>query len=457
MRKLFGTDGVRGVGNEKLTPELCFQLGQAAGIVMARQGAPMRVVVGRDTRRSGPMLGAALVAGFCSAGVDAVTLGIVPTGAISYAVRTGDFHLGIVISASHNPAPDNGVKFLAHDGRKVTDAFEAELESLLGSEMQNRPTGASVGHLAPDTAIMEGYLDMLEALVPERLDGMKVALDAAHGAGYEYMPRILERLGAQVVMTGVEPDGMNINAFGGATKPHVVRNLTVEAGCEIGIALDGDADRAVFSDDQGRLINGDRTMAIWCGHWNKELQPKAVVGTVMTNTGFERYMNDQGVELHRAAVGDKYVSAKMVELGGKIGGEQSGHLIFSDHAPTGDGLITALELLRVLKRSGRKASEFYGDYLYWPQVLFNMKVSSKEAVAESAEIQVAIAEAEAKLGSEGRVNVRPSGTQPIVRVMVEATSYALRDEAAKGIVEAMRAHAAGHVEEEVDLTVALGD
>ncbi|MBS1723055.1 MAG: phosphoglucosamine mutase [Armatimonadetes bacterium] len=457
-KRLFGTDGVRGIANEKLTPELAFQIGQAAGRWLRESGQHPRVVMGRDTRKSGPMIGASLASGFCSAGVDVDTLGIVPTGCVSWAAMTGEYGLGAVISASHNPAPDNGIKLIGSDGRKVAEETERWIEGNLGAAF-DRPTGNSVGMLEPSFGLIDSYLDWLVALVPEGLQGMTVAMDCGDGAAYELAPRLFERLGARVVSTGISPNGTNINAQGGATKPETIQSLASSTGADIGIAFDGDADRAVFSDDQGRLINGDRTMAIWCAHWSRSggLDPALVVGTVMTNGGFEQYMLAQGVNVHRTDVGDKYVSARLRETGGKIGGEQSGHIIFSDVLPTGDGLVTALQVVRVLKREGRRASDFFGDYESWPQLLVNVSVKEKDGWESRPKVSQSIASGQEALQSHGRLNVRPSGTQPMLRVMVEADNYELRDRVSKGIVQAMIEDLGGEVYSTVDLTHALGD
>ncbi len=460
MGKLFGTDGVRGVANEKLTPELAFQIGQAAGIwLMNQSDLPKAVVVGRDTRRSGPMLGSALVAGFCSTGVDVDALGILPTGAVSYLARTGEYGMGVVISASHNPAPDNGIKLLADTGTKVKPEVEEFIESHLGSGMESRPTGERVGRLSQDKGAIETYLNWLVSLVPEGLEGLKVAIDGAHGAGFELGVQVFERLGATVEAEGRGPTGMNINAGCGATHPQFIQDLTRELGFDLGVAYDGDADRAVFSDSQGRLINGDRTMAIWCAHMQErgELNPAAVVGTVMSNGGFESYMQSQGVTLQRVDVGDKYVAAKLREIGGKVGGEQSGHIIFSDHVPTGDGLVTALMLAQVLKREGKTAAELYESFENWPQVLVNLEVARKDGWESNEEVAKIRAWADAELGSRGRLNLRASGTQPILRVMVEADEAALRDSVADRVVAGVLAELGGGIYSRVDLTHALGD
>ena len=455
-RKYFGTDGVRGIANKKLTPELAMSLGQAAGRWLIETGQVRRAVVGRDTRRSGTMLGSALAAGLCSVGIDVVSVEVAPTPAIAFAARTGEFGLGCIVSASHNPAPDNGIKFVGHDGCKLQDEVELRIEELMGSP-EERPVGAGVGVFSIDLSSIDAYMDLLESVVPERLDGMLVAVDAAHGAAFELGPKILERLGAKIVAIGVEPDGMNINAVGGATKPEIVQKLTKEIGATVGVAFDGDADRAVFSDEQGRLINGDRTIGIWAAHYQQagELNPPTVVGTVMSNGGFAAYMDKLGIKLERTPVGDKYVAQKIQETSALVGGEQSGHIIYPRRGPTGDGLVPMLELFRVLKSEGRPASSFYDDYEPWPQVMINVGVESTAGWQDKVASE--IAEGEAELAGRGRIVVRPSGTQPVIRVMVEADEYALRDRVADRIVAAMEREMAGEVHGRVDLTYALGD
>lgn len=457
-KKLFGTDGVRGVANQKLTPELAFQIGQAAGVWLAGSSLPGRVVMGRDTRRSGTMLGAALAAGLNSAGADVDALGVAPTGAISWLARTEGYSLAFVISASHNPAPDNGIKVMGGDGAKAPAELEAFIEANLTPEF-DRPLGGNVGRINQSSAGLEAYLDWLVGLVPERLDGMTVAVDGADGAAYELGPEVFRRLGATVVTSCVTPDGMNINENGGATKPETIQEMTRVLKADLGVAFDGDADRAVFSDSEGSLTNGDRTMALWCAHWARhgQLDPAVVVGTVMSNGGFEHYMREQGIRLVRTDVGDKYVSAKLKELGGRVGGEQSGHIIFPAHGPTGDGLVTALELARVLKREGKALAGFSGDFANFPQLLVNVEVASKDGWTENQSIKEAVINAEDALGATGRVNVRASGTQPMIRVMVESADMALRDAQAEAIVSALLAAQGGKIYSRVDLTYALGD
>ncbi len=458
MRGLkFGTDGIRGIANKVLTPEFVFRLGLCAGHLTGTN----KVVVGRDTRRSGTMLEAALASGFASAGLDVDLLGIAPTGAISYVTRTGPYVLGCVISASHNPAPDNGIKFFDGNGTKLDATKERAIEELIVSQQNYElPTGLGIGLISPIRPISENpYMDFLEAIVPERLDGMRIAVDGSNGSAYQVGPEILRRLGAEVITTAVVPDGMNINEECGATSPHRIQILTVESGASIGVAFDGDADRAVFSDDKGELINGDRTLAIWSAHWRKhgKFDPPIVVGTVMSNGGYEQYLIQNGIKLERTDVGDKYVSARMVELGAKAGGEQSGHLIFSERGPTGDGLITALELLRILKREGRPASQLMQDFSNWPQLLVNVTVKDRKGWSDGAQVSDALNEGKNKLGSRGRLNVRPSGTQEMLRVMVEADDAQLRDEVADLIVAAMQSELSGKIYSRVDLTHALGD
>ncbi|HWA82168.1 MAG TPA: phosphoglucosamine mutase [Fimbriimonadaceae bacterium] len=457
-RKLFGTDGIRGVANERLTPELAFSIAQAAGNWLQNSGETQAAVIGMDTRRSGPMLESAVAAGLCSTGIGVLCLGVAPTPAVSYVARTGPFGLGVIISASHNPAPDNGIKFVGHDGRKLADDVELEIEGLAGKEFP-RPTGELVGPILRDNRPLLDYLDMLERIVPERLDGMRVALDCANGAATSLGPEILRRLGAEVMVTGDTPDGLNINEEGGATKPETIQNLTVESGADVGVAFDGDADRAVFSDEKGRLINGDRTIGIWAAHRQREraLSPAVVVGTVMSNGGFEHYMALRGIKLERTPVGDKYVAQKIAETGAQIGGEQSGHIIFPAHGPTGDGLVTMLELLRVLRTEGRPASSYYDEYEPWPQVLVNIEVEDRETWSHNLAVREVLEASAKTLEGRGRVNVRASGTQPMIRVMVEADSYDARDSVLHDIVEVLQREVGGKIYGKVDLTYDLGD
>lgn len=405
------------------------------------------------------MLGASFAAGLCAVGVDVEALGVVPTGCISYVARTQGFGLGGVISASHNPAPDNGIKLMGCDGRKLSEEAELRIERFMDADGLPCPTGGGVGWLNASAELTAAYSEFLIGLLPERLDGMKLAVDTANGAAYAMAPKMLRELGAEVVTLGDEPDGMNINRECGATSPEAVQKLVCDTGADLGISFDGDADRAVFCDETGRLINGDRTMAIWCVHWgdSSRFDPKVVVGTVMSNGGFEQYLNASGIQLVRTPVGDKHIGARLVELGGKIGGEQSGHIIFSEHAPTGDGLVTALELLRVIRREGRPASSYVAAFDNWPQTLINVAVDNCGDWESRPEIVDALSRAEEALAGRGRVVVRASGTQPLIRVMVEADDAALRDSEASRIVAALKSALNGSVYSQVDLTHALGD
>ena len=455
----FGTDGVRGVANTELTPEFALRLGLSAGAWLAASGMPRRIAIGRDTRQSGPMLEAALAAGFASVGVEVARLGVVPTPTVAFVARHRGFGMGAVISASHNPAPDNGIKFFSSLGAKLTDEAEAAIEAGIGRLPIDRPIGSGVGQIHADAADVEHYIDFLTELLPEGLRGIKVAVDSANGAAYVIAAEVLRRRGALVFETGAEPNGSNINAEGGATKPETICNFTKLQGADFGVAFDGDADRAIFSDSEGNLVNGDRTMGIWAAyyHGRGELQPPVVVGTVMSNGGFEKYLADAGIKLLRTPVGDKYVSRELEASGSLIGGEQSGHLIFPRHAPSGDGLLTMLELLRVVKLSGKPLTEWRRAYEPWPQLLLNLTVRNPKEWEANARVSEAVQTATALVRGKGRVNVRPSGTQPMLRVMVEAETYELRDAAAAQILEAMQAELGARVYSEVDLTHALGD
>jgi phosphoglucosamine mutase len=404
------------------------------------------------------MLGSALAAGLCSAGIDVKAIGVAPTPAVAFAAREEDFGLGVVISASHNPAPDNGIKFIGSNGRKLTDSAERRIEDLM-EETIDFPTGEGVGVLETDRSPIDPYLTFLNGLVPERLDGIRVALDCAHGAAFVLAPQVLVRLGADVIVTGAEPDGMNINAEGGATKPQTIQEFTVSEGADIGVAFDGDADRCVFSDEKGRLINGDRTIGIWSSHWieNGRMKNPVVVGTVMSNGGFEHYLRSRKIELKRAPVGDKYVSEQIAEFDAQIGGEQSGHIIFPELGPTGDGLATMLEVLRILKREGRPSSSFYEEYEPWPQMLINVKIAQREGWNEKESVAAALYRAEQELVGRGRLSVRPSGTQPMLRVMVEADDQTLRDSVVDRLLDTLLNELNGEVYSRVDLTHALGD
>lgn len=457
-RPKFGTDGIRGVAGVELTPELALLVGKS--VAAALLGAPgTRALLGRDTRKSGSMLGAAVAAGLASRGVEVRTLGVVPTGLVSFEVRRGDYAVGFVISASHNPAEDNGIKVFGPDGAKLDEDFEQKIESLIDDFRVDPLGGLSVGVIEPAKGAREAYGEWLASLVPEGLSGMRIAMDCAHGAAYEIAPSVFRQLGAEVLCIGDMPDGVNINSEGGATKPQSIQRLTQESRADLGISFDGDADRAVFSDSKGRLFNGDRMMAIWANHWRREgrISSPHVVGTVMSNGGFAKHLNASGLTLHRAKVGDRNVTGMMGDLGAQIGGEQSGHVIFPELGPTGDGLATALELVRVLKREGQDLAEHFDDFEPWPQVLVNVKTRINSGWDRGPKVSAALATATARMGNRGRVVVRASGTQPMVRVMVEADDQKLRDDACQEIVDALCEELGGTVYSTVDLTYALGD
>ena len=458
MGRLFGTDGIRGVANGLLTPELALSLGRAAGAALAESGNARRVAIGRDTRRSGPMLLSACAAGFASAGFEVVDLGVVPTPTVSHVVRGGGFAAGIVVSASHNPAPDNGLKLFGPDGRKLADEVESGIEARMSSEGA-RPVGEGLGEIRTDRTGVHDYEAHLRAIVPGRLEGMRIAVDAANGAAYHLAPQVLRSLGAELILSNAEPDGMNINAGCGATHPETVQALTRESGADVGVAFDGDADRAIFADRAGRLVNGDRTLAIWAAERQAAgtLDPPIIVGTLMSNGGFEAYLAALGIRLERTPVGDKHVSARIAATGALAGGEQSGHLVFPAHGPTGDGLATALELFGAIRASGRSLEELYERFENWPQLLVNVTVADRATWGDGEGVTAALAEAESALSGHGRINVRASGTQPMIRVMVEAEDAALRDRVAESVVAALESEAGASVYSRVDLTHSLGE
>lgn len=453
---LFGTDGVRGRANTELTADFALKLGAAAGTWVRANGGT-RVVIGRDTRRSGSMLGAALSAGFCSAGVDVVTLGVAPTPLVSFAARSGGFSLGSVVSASHNPSQDNGIKFLGPDGGKLSTEQEREIESIF--ERSGCRVDSTIGMISPSQAWHGKYRSWLASFLPGGLAGTRVAIDCANGAAYDVAIQLLTDLGAEVVSIGNEPDGDNINRECGATFPQVVAECTVTNSAALGIAFDGDADRCVFSDEKGSLVNGDRFMAHWAidAQARGELVPSVVVGTVMSNLGFESALRSHGIAFERTPVGDRNVAERMRELGAKIGGEQSGHIIFGELAPTGDGLLTMVQMLAILKRSNKPCSELPPLFDNWPQAMVNIMVDRKDGWDEIPEINRAIRAAEEATRGTGRVVVRASGTQPMIRVMVEAREAVLRDQVLESVVESIETQLSGKAGRRIELTNALGD
>ena len=447
MARLFGTDGVRGLANRFITAEMALDLAVAAAHILAERGTfaghRPRAVVGRDPRASGEFLEAAVSAGLASAGVDVIRLGILPTPAVAYLTAALHADFAVMLSASHNPAPDNGIKFFARGGHKLADELEDAIEARIG-EGWERPVGAGVGRITdlPDGA--ERYVEYLVSAVPNRLDGLKVVVDEAHGAAYRVSPEALRRLGAEVVVIGTEPDGLNINDGCGSTHLEVLQAAVVEHGAHAGIAHDGDADRCLAVDAAGEVVDGDQIIAVLALALRERsaLAKDTVVTTVMANLGFKLAMEREGIHVIQTAVGDRYVLEAMREGGLNLGGEQSGHVILLDHATTGDGTLTGLHLLARVAETGKALGELAAVMQRLPQVMINVKDVDKTRVGSSAEIAAAVAAAEAELGETGRVLLRPSGTELLVRVMVEAVSEDLADKIAHELAETVRRHLA---------------
>ena len=423
-RKLFGTDGVRGTANTyPMTAELALKLGAAVGRHFRNEGqGSHRVVIGKDTRLSGYMLENALTAGLTSTGMNALLLGPVPTPAIGYLTRSMRADLGIMISASHNPAKDNGIKFFGPDGFKLSDAVEAEIEALVAGEIEL----AAPQEIGRAKRIEDGrgrYVEYAKTTFPRggRLDGLKVVIDCANGAAYRAAPEVLWELGAEVIAIGVNPNGHNINDKCGSTHPEAAAAAVLANGADIGICLDGDADRVILIDETGKQADGDQIMALFAARWAEEgrLKGNTLVATVMSNLGLERFLEAKGLNLHRTAVGDRYVVEAMRQNGWNLGGEQSGHIVMTDYATTGDGLIAGLQFLAEMVRSGQKASELTNVFETVPQLLRNVRYTAGALPLEAEAVKRVIAEAEIKLAGKGRLLIRKSGTEPLIRVMAE--------------------------------------
>jgi len=423
-RRLFGTDGIRGVANtEPMTPELILRLGQVVGSSLAAGGGGTRptVVIGRDSRVSGRMLEAAMAAGLSSAGADVLLAGVVPTPVVAFVTRQLGAAAGVVVSASHNPFADNGIKLFDHAGFKLDDAAEAEIEARLAEPMlQPRPAGAALGRIADLADANERYLAFLVGSLRTdvRLEGRRVVFDGANGSAYRVGVELLELLGAEVIGIGVAPDGININEGCGAVHADTAAAQVRQLGADLGVVVDGDADRIVLVDENGDLVDGDEILAILATHRPGAIGA-AVVGTVMSNMGLELALRAQGVEFVRAAVGDRYVLEEMRRHGARIGGEPSGHLILLDHGTTGDALLAALQVLDVMSETGKPLSQLRGAMTKLPQVLINVRVAERRALDEIAAITAVIADVDCLLDGRGRLLVRYSGTEPLVRVMVE--------------------------------------
>ncbi|WHZ30041.1 MAG: Phosphoglucosamine mutase [Nitrospira sp.] len=447
MRKLFGTDGVRGVANlDPMTSEMAMQLGRAAAHIFMRRAGRHQIVIGKDTRISGYMLESALMAGICSMGVDVLLVGPMPTPAIAFLTRSLRADAGVVISASHNPYQDNGIKFFSSDGFKLPDEVEARIEELIVSDEIShlRPTADLIGKAYRIDDAEGRYIEFAKRSLPKDLDfqGIKLVVDCANGAAYKVAPMVLRELGATVEVIGDKPDGMNINAGCGAVHPELLQESVRRYKADLGIALDGDADRAVFVCEQGAVIDGDHVMAA-LGldlHRNGLLVKQTLVGTVMSNFGLELSMSKAGIKLIRTPVGDRYLLERMLAEGYNFGGEQSGHFIFLDHNTTGDGLISALQMLSLVKRTKQPLSELAKVMTAVPQVLVNVHVTKKPRLESIPDIDGAIQESERRLNGCGRVLIRYSGTEPLLRIMVEGEQSAMVKEVAEDLARVVRKH-----------------
>jgi phosphoglucosamine mutase len=438
MPRLFGTDGVRGVANDGLTPDLALAVGRAAGLVLAPDGG--EVVVGRDTRLSGPMLEGALVAGLCSAGARVRLAGVVPTPAVAWLTVDEGAAAGAMISASHNPIADNGIKFFSDEGAKISGELEDKIESIMESEPGKLPTGDRVGSAESLTGGVDRYVKHLMGAISAPLMGLRVVLDCAHGAAWQVAPRSFQECGADVVAIHSEPDGARINVDCGSTSIGELARRVVSEGADLGLAFDGDADRVIAVDERGEEVDGDRiiAMAAFALHEAGELDNNVVVATVMANLGFHRALTERGIDVVAAPVGDKFVAEAMAGHGAVLGGEQSGHIIFARHATTGDGVLTGLKIADALATSDRPLSELSDVFEPYPQVLLNVRVASKELVDAAEELWNEVRRAEAGLGEDGRVLVRASGTEPIVRVRVEAADGGTAQRTAERLARAVR-------------------
>jgi phosphoglucosamine mutase len=443
MARLFGTDGVRGLANTELTPELAFRLGWAAAWYFGREHEHPNFLIGRDTRISGQMLEAALCAGICSAGGNAEVLGVIPTPGVAWLTSTSDAAAGVVISASHNPFADNGIKFFSGTGYKLPDAVEDELEEIVarGMETLPRPTGKAVGAITYRHDRISAYEEFLCGTLQEKLSGLRVVIDCANGAAFETAPAVLSQLGVDLCVLNAEPNGFNINDHCGSTHMESLQAAVVAQKADLGLAFDGDADRCLAIDEKGQMVDGDQIMVILA---NELLQANALkqttlVTTVMSNIGLHQAIRKAGGKVMVTSVGDRYVLEAMQKHGLSLGGEQSGHIIFGEYSTTGDGLMTALQLLAAMKRSGLPLSQLGGMMTRFPQVLVNVRVRSKAGWEENHHIAEAVKKAEKELGESGRILVRASGTEPLIRVMAEGPTLDELEHLAEDVAGAIRA------------------
>jgi phosphoglucosamine mutase len=443
VRKFFGTDGIRGKANAfPITPQLALQVGIAAGLAFRNGGHRHRVVIGKDTRLSGYMIEPALTAGFTAAGMDVFLLGPMPTPAVAMLTRSLRADLGVMISASHNPYEDNGIKLFGPDGYKLSDETEAKIEALIEEDLSDRlAASADLGRAKRIDGMRDRYIEFAKRTMPKAFDltGLRVVIDCANGAAYKVAPEALWELGAEVITIGAEPDGFNINLDVGSTAPDALRRKVHEVRADIGIALDGDADRVIIVDENGEVVDGDQLMAVVAQSWAEDglLSQPGIVATVMSNLGLERYLGSLGLSLARTKVGDRYVVEHMRQHGFNVGGEQSGHLILSDFSTTGDGLVSALQILAVVRKTGKPVSEVCRRFEPVPQILKNIRFGGGKPL-EIASVQAAIADGEARLGRSGRVVIRPSGTEPLIRVMAEGDDHTLVESVVDDIIGALK-------------------
>ncbi len=441
MSRLFGTDGVRGIANDELTADLAYKLGRAGAFVLTEGAHKPKILVGMDTRISGDMLEAALVSGILSVGAEAICVGVIPTPAIAYLTRKYNADAGVVISASHNPVEYNGIKFFNGQGYKLRDELEDKIQSIIENNLDGvpSPTGAELGRKIVEEAAVEDYVEFAKSTIDSDLKGFKVALDCANGAAYEVAVDTFRQLGAEVVVINNDPDGININKNCGSTHPEELMDYVIRKECDLGLAFDGDADRCLAVDDKGNLIDGDFIIAI-CAKYLKEkgkLKDNMAVVTVMSNLGLDLAFKNEGISTIKTKVGDRYVLEEMIKDGYVLGGEQSGHIIFLDYNTTGDGLVTGLQLASIVKKSGKTLSELASMMTKLPQVLANAKVPNnmKDIHEKDSEIVEEIKKIEEKLDGCGRVLIRPSGTEPLVRVMLEGKNQEELDQMAHSLAE----------------------
>ena len=437
--KYFGTDGVRGIANQDLSPELSFKLGRIGGYILTKHTDKKnpQVLVGRDTRISGQLLQDALISGLLSVGIEVLNLGVITTPGVSYLVRAQEADAGVMITASHNPVEYNGIKFFGSDGFKLSDDLELEIEHLLDKEDNlPRPSADGLGTVSEYNEGVNKYIKFLEDTVDEDLSGMKVVIDAANGSTSRLVSRLFADVNLDFDTMATVPDGLNINDHVGSTHPENLQKRVVEENADLGLAFDGDGDRCIAVDEKGNVIDGDKIMYICAKYWHNEerLKDNTVVTTVMSNLGFTKSLANQNIKNVQTKVGDRYVVEEMLKHGYNIGGEQSGHIIFLDFNNTGDGLLTALQLLSVIKKSGQSLFEMANEVEYYPQKLVNLQVPNKNSILNDQNIQKQINKVRAELGDEGRVVVRPSGTEPLLRVMMEASTSELVDKYINEIV-----------------------